>query len=200
MRSNSSKPSSDAGLRPFGYSLTIDTHTAHESQDALSGGLSFFDRQTAAANQPGHLTGRHKAPTGVPTSTQVLVGGEETPSRAVVANQGVSSSQRMARPALVSFSEQTTDQDKVSRLPLPTVKASPYSTGLKPEAVDKLPPIEAHRILSKPAPQMSEAAEHFHMLKMRLDHCLSDRQYDDLVYSTECRLREQAAYLIGYLV
>jgi hypothetical protein len=76
---------------------------------------------------------------------------------------------------------------------------SPYSTGLKPEAVDKLPPIEAHRILSKPAPQMSEAAEHFHMLKMRLDHCLSDRQYDDLVYSTECRLREQAAYLIGYL-
>lgn len=39
--------------------------------------MSFFDRQTAVANQPSHLTGRHKAPTGVPTSTQVLVGGRE---------------------------------------------------------------------------------------------------------------------------
>jgi hypothetical protein len=161
--------------------------------------MSFSDRQTRVTNQPGHLTGRHKAPTGVPTSTQVLVGGEETPSREVVVNQDGSSPLRIPRPALASFSEKTTEHGKVSRLPLPTVKASPYSTGLKPEAVDKLPPIEVHRILSRPAPRMSEAVEYFHMLKRRLEHCLSDRRYDDLVYSTECRLREQAAYLIGYL-
>lgn len=62
--------------------------------------MSFFDRQTAVANQPSHLTGRHKAPTGVPTSTQVLVGGEGTPSREVVANQKGTRPQGVALPSL----------------------------------------------------------------------------------------------------
>lgn len=77
-------------------------------------------------------------------------------------------------------------------------KNSPYSTGLKPEAMDKLPPLDPKWIISRPEPRMSEAAKHFHMLKFRLELCMEDRRYDDLVYSTECRLREQAAYIIGY--
>jgi hypothetical protein len=46
---------------------------------------------------------------------------------------------------------------------------------------------------------MSAAASHFHMLRARLEICLSHRKYDGDVYLTECRLREQAAYIIGYL-
>lgn len=43
--------------------------------------MSFTDRQTALANQPSHLAGRHRAPTGAPTP----VGGEGTQSLAAVA-------------------------------------------------------------------------------------------------------------------
>jgi hypothetical protein len=88
MPSNSSKPSSDAGFQPIGEFSPIGTPTAQTSSKIQGSGLSFFDKQTAAESQPSHLTGRHKAPTGVPTSTKVLVGGEETPSRQIVANQG----------------------------------------------------------------------------------------------------------------
>jgi hypothetical protein len=75
----------------------------------------------------------------------------------------------------------------------------PFHLAPQVEAADQLPPMDEGRVLSRPSPRMSEAATHFHMLRMRLEHCLSDRRYDDLVYSTECRLREQAAYIIGYL-
>ncbi len=44
------------------------------------------DQQAAFAHRSVSLTGRHKAPTGVPASTNVRVGGEGTPSRAVAAN------------------------------------------------------------------------------------------------------------------
>lgn len=76
--------------------------------------------------------------------------------------------------------------------------ASPYSTGLKPEAVDKLPPMEAHRLLSMPEPAMSDAAKRLFMLKSWLEVCYNDRRYDADAYTTECRLREQAAHIIGY--
>jgi hypothetical protein len=44
------------------------------------------DQQAAFAHRSVSLTGRHKAPTGVPASTNVRVGGEETPSRQAVTN------------------------------------------------------------------------------------------------------------------
>ncbi len=43
------------------------------------------DRPRATARPPVALMGRHKAPTGAPRSTNVRMGGEGTPSRAVVA-------------------------------------------------------------------------------------------------------------------
>ena len=46
--------------------------------------MVFSDKQTAVANQPGHLTGRRWAPTGGPTP----VGGEGTPSREVACPAG----------------------------------------------------------------------------------------------------------------
>lgn len=41
------------------------------------------DRPRATARPPVALTGRHKAPTGAPRSTNVRMGGEGTPSREV---------------------------------------------------------------------------------------------------------------------
>lgn len=79
-----------------------------------------------------------------------------------------------------------------------TVKYSPYSTGLKPEAIDKLPPLDPKWLLSKPEPRMSESAQRLHMLKFRLQCCMEERKYDDLVFETECRLKEQAAFIIGW--
>lgn len=80
-----------------------------------------------------------------------------------------------------------------------TAKYSPYSTGLKPEAVDKLPPLDPKWLISKPDPRMSESAQRLHMLKFRLQCCMEERQYDDLVFETECRLKEQAAFIIGWM-
>lgn len=80
-----------------------------------------------------------------------------------------------------------------------TAKYSPYSTGLKPEAVDKLPPLDPKWMLSKPEPRMSESAQRLHMLRFRLQVCMEERQYDNLVFETECRLREQAACIIGWM-
>lgn len=62
-----------------------------------------------------------------------------------------------------------------------------------------MPPIDPARLFGKPEPIMSESAKYFHMLKFRLELCMEDRKFDDLVYSTECRLREQAAFLIGWM-
>ena len=100
MRSNSSKPSSDAGFRAIGDFSSIAAATAQTSPESLGCSRSFTDRHTALANQLSHLTGRHKAPTGVPTSTQVLVGGEGTPSREVLANHGGIRPQGVALPSL----------------------------------------------------------------------------------------------------
>lgn len=88
-----------------------------------------------------------------------------------------------------------------SHLKMAQIIQFPSSTPstIKPEAMDKLPPMAVHLIHSRPEPRMSDAAKHFHMLRIRLQFCLEDRRYDAEVFPTECRLREQAAYIIGYL-
>lgn len=56
--------------------------------------MSHPAEQQAQARQSASLTGRHKAPTGAPASTNVRVGEEGTPSRGVVAHlAGVPASQ-----------------------------------------------------------------------------------------------------------
>jgi len=52
--------------------------------------MSHPDRQKAVARPGVPLTGRHRAPTGAPTRTNVQVGEEGTPSREVVACLAVS--------------------------------------------------------------------------------------------------------------
>jgi len=79
MHSNSSKPSSDAGLRPIGEYLSNAAAIAQAAPARLGSCLNHIDKQTAAACQPSNLAGRHKAPTWGPTQW----GGEGTTSREV---------------------------------------------------------------------------------------------------------------------
>ena len=65
--------------------------------------------------------------------------------------------------------------------------------------MSELPPMEPHRIIRCHAPSMGPGAKRLHMLRTWLEVCYTDRKYDDQVYPTECRLREQAAALIGFL-
>jgi hypothetical protein len=95
------------------------------------------------------------------------------------------------------FSKPKTDQLTGTSSALKTAQIYQFPTSLKAEAADKFPPLEAHQYISRPEPRMSDAAAHFHMLRFRLALCLADRQYDEEAYLTECRLREQAAYIIG---
>jgi hypothetical protein len=103
MRSDTSKPSSDAGLRPIRdfipVVLEIVSHAHQGSEMVFDGaacarvnparvgsGLNLPERQLAMARQPSGLTGRHRAPTWGPTQW----GGEGTTSRVVVACKAVS--------------------------------------------------------------------------------------------------------------
>jgi len=51
----------------------------------------------------------------------------------------------------------------------------------------------------RPEPRMSDDAKRLHQLKWLLTDYQSDRRYDRDAYVTEFRLREQAAFLIGFL-
>lgn len=104
----------------------------------------------------------------------------------------------MTKLARRPFSKPKADLQPGLGSPLKAAQIIPFPSPLKPEATDTLPPMAAPLILSRLEPRMSDAAAHFHMLRMRLEFCLADRRYDDEVYPTECRLREQAAHIIGY--
>lgn len=106
----------------------------------------------------------------------------------------------IAQPSRRPFSKPITHAQTCVVLPFKSVKNSPYSTGLKPEAIDKLPPMDPARLISRPEPAMSDAAKRLFMLKWWLEECFKDRRLDAEVYPTECRLREQASHIIGYLV
>lgn len=46
---------------------------------------------------------------------------------------------------------------------------------------------------------MSDAAIRLFKLKAWFEICINDRKFDSEVYLTECRIREQAAHIIGFL-
>lgn len=107
MRSDASKPSSDAGLRPIQDFLpqVIDLVSYRSGRatrrDATATGRTEVDRTAQASPARSHsgapatakqipaacpgaaLTGRRRAPSGAPGSTQVRTGGEGSPSREV---------------------------------------------------------------------------------------------------------------------
>lgn len=103
MRSNSSKPSSDAGFKTIdGFATCSDEwHAFHTAQNckvekdcALNIGTAVLkssgdstqltDKQAASAYHLTSLMERHRAPNGVPTQAKTWVGGEDPASRAIV--------------------------------------------------------------------------------------------------------------------
>jgi hypothetical protein len=91
MRSEPSKPSSEAGSGPAARVMAQRAampmqRRRTDAACAAHGHLNpaFSDQQAAYAPPWPPLTGRHKAPTGAPTSTNVRVGGEGTPSARAV--------------------------------------------------------------------------------------------------------------------
>lgn len=92
MRSEPSKPSSDAGFGPVAPAALAQA-TGTDSPMHNGGGrvarlpqtAPFNAQQGASAFPRPFLTGRHKAPTGAPACTPVHVGGEGTTSARAVA-------------------------------------------------------------------------------------------------------------------
>jgi hypothetical protein len=119
------------------------------------------------------------------------------------AHNGFSFARRQAAPSPIlpkvrgPFSKPKTDQQTGTGSALKTAQIYQFPDGVKAEEQDAPPLLESPRIISRPEPRMSESAAHFHMLRFRLQLCLEERQYDNEAYLTECRLREQAAYIIG---
>lgn len=92
---------------------------------------------------------------------------------------------------------------------MPRVKCKPFTSAkrapveLPPgenlsEAAKQSPKLGDHWFVSKPGRTMSDSAIRLLRLKGWLDICLADKNLESEVYTTECRLREQAAYIIGW--
>ena len=58
-------------------------------------------------------------------------------------------------------------------------------------------PLAAHLVISRPRAGMSDAAKRLLFLQTWLEVCLTDKRLDAEAYLTQCRIREQAAYIIG---
>jgi len=105
----------------------------------------------------------------------------------------------IAPPPRRPFSKSKTELQPGSGSTLTTAQIIQFPSTIKPEAEDKLPPMPAHRLISRPEPAMSDAAIRLFKLKAWFEICINDRQFDSEVYVTECRIREQAAHIIGFL-
>jgi hypothetical protein len=67
--------------------------------------------------------------------------------------------------------------------------------------MEHLKKIQQEQLLPRrPEQRMSDSARRLHQLKRLLSEYQSDRRYDKEAYTTEFQLREQAAFLIGFLV
>ena len=83
--------------------------------------------------------------------------------------------------------------------PLKIAQRSCYSTGLKPEAIDTLPPLDPQFLYSRPQSGMGDSARRLFELKAWFDICCTDRRFEFKdVQLAEFRIREQAAHIIGY--
>lgn len=105
----------------------------------------------------------------------------------------------IAPPPRRPFSKSKTELQPGSGSTLTTAQIIQFPSTIKPEAEGKLSPMAAHRLISRPEPAMSDAAIRLFKLKAWFEICINDRKFDAEVYVTECRIREQAAHIIGFL-
>lgn len=107
---------------------------------------------------------------------------------------------RVFAPSLHSTLQRAGQSNQVATAPLvsATTTPSPYSSGLKPEAIDRLPPLPASQLISRERSGMSDAAKRLFFLQSWLEVCRCNPALDGEAYLTEYRIREQAAHLIGF--
>ena len=60
------------------------------------------------------------------------------------------------------------------------------------------PRLADHWFIHKTGRPMSDSAVRLLRLKDWLEVCISERQFESQAFTTECRLREQAAFIIGH--
>lgn len=78
-------------------------------------------------------------------------------------------------------------------------RPSPYPTGiLNLGAIDQLPPLPPHMLLSRPTPAMGDSAQRLFKVQKWLEICQGERHLDEEAYVTESLIREQAAFIIGF--
>lgn len=74
-----------------------------------------------------------------------------------------------------------------------------FSEVAQPNSVSG-PRLADHWFASKAGRTLSDSAIRLLRLKDRLEICLNDREFESEAFITECRLREEAASIIGYCV
>lgn len=85
----------------------------------------------------------------------------------------------------------------------PFTQALPKPVGSPSEeaplvAEKQYPRLADHWFVAKKGRTLSDSAIHLLRLKGWLEICRDDRRFDSEVYETECRLREQATFIIGW--
>ncbi len=103
-----------------------------------------------------------------------------------------------APPRRQPFSKLKAGLHNGSDSPLKTATIYEFSTAVESLTGNESPRLGAHWFASKPGHGMSDCAIRLLRLKGWLEICLADRRFESEAYVTECRLREQAAYIIGY--
>lgn len=78
-----------------------------------------------------------------------------------------------------------------------TAKVYEFPTAPSVQVRAECQPLAAHWFVSKRGRTLSDRAIYLLRLKGWLEICLADPHFEEQVYVTECRLREQAAYIIG---
>lgn len=63
---------------------------------------------------------------------------------------------------------------------------------------DQAPSLAVHCFIRKSGRTMSDSAIRLLRLKDWLEICVNDRRFESEAFTTECRLREQAAFIIGH--
>jgi hypothetical protein len=96
------------------------------------------------------------------------------------------------------FSRPIAELKKATGAPLKTATIFEFPEAAAVVHDEAAPPLADHWFVSKNGRTMSDAAIRLLRLRGWLEICTNDRKFESEAYITECRLREQAAYIIGY--
>lgn len=103
----------------------------------------------------------------------------------------------IARPERMPFSKPKAASRTGSASSLKTAQIFEFPNEVAASDTLKGQPLAAHWFVSKSGRTLSDSAIRLLRLKGWLEICLADRSLESEVFVTECRLREQAAFIIA---